>query len=316
MQNAIVAANAVLPFLVYMLFGMFLNRSNILEESFARKMNSFIAKAFLPIVIFDNIYKNSLRDMQIGGLLIYIISMTVILLIVCCIVFTRIEKSNPVRLSMIFGTARSNTVFYGLPLSLAVLGEGNSAECTLATTAIGPVMHLAIAIVGGMYSSQREGDRIQWKTALKGAIRNKYLWAGIIAIIVNLCGIGIPKPIAQCMSAVASTVTPLIFIFLGATFRLVSARKNAPRIFTSIFVKLVIYPAVFLCLPVIWGWHGNNMMAVMVCAISPSAASSYAMLADYGGDIDLIGEIIAIGSLVSIFTSFLWLFIFKELGFL
>ena len=56
MDGFSIAAKAVIPFVVYIGFGMGVRRTGLVDEPFLRKLNSVIFYCFYPIVSFCNIY--------------------------------------------------------------------------------------------------------------------------------------------------------------------------------------------------------------------------------------------------------------------
>jgi len=49
---------------------------------------------------------------------------------------------------------------------------------------------------------------------------------------------------------------------------------------------------------------------------SPTAVSSYAMAENMGGDGELAGQIVVIGTAVSVFTLFAWIVVYGQMGLL
>ena len=62
MENLIVSVNVVFPLFALMAVGFLLNRIGLLDGRTAEKMNTVTFKAFLPVLIFYNIYRT-----DVGG---------------------------------------------------------------------------------------------------------------------------------------------------------------------------------------------------------------------------------------------------------
>ena len=52
----------------------------------------------------------------------------------------------------------------------------------------------------------------------------------------------------------------------------------------------------------------------MILLVTPTALASYTMAEQMGGDAELANEIVTVGTVASMPTIFLWMFIFKQLG--
>ena len=57
MRSFIIAVNAVMPFLIYIVFGYGVRLCGLADEDFMNRLNKLIFKAFFPILMFNNLYK-------------------------------------------------------------------------------------------------------------------------------------------------------------------------------------------------------------------------------------------------------------------
>jgi malate permease and related proteins len=64
------------------------------------------------------------------------------------------------------------------------------------------------------------------------------------------------------------------------------------------------------------GFRGEALLGLMVLFASPTAVSSYTMAQQMGADGKLAGQLVAFTTGVSLLTIFLFVFLFKQLGYL
>jgi len=64
--------------------------------------------------------------------------------------------------------------------------------------------------------------------------------------------------------------------------------------------KCVIYPTVLVSIAYAFGFKGMELGIVLLLAISPTAAASYVMVRNLGGDYRLAASIIAVSTLASL----------------
>ena len=57
-NSFIFAVNAVSPILIMVVIGYILKKVKLLNEELAKSINKLVFKVFLPIMLFNNIYKN------------------------------------------------------------------------------------------------------------------------------------------------------------------------------------------------------------------------------------------------------------------
>ncbi|MBQ1580419.1 MAG: AEC family transporter, partial [Firmicutes bacterium] len=146
--------------------------------------------------------------------------------------------------------------------------------------------------------------------------KNKLIWGALAGLLVNFSGIDLPDSLDTVAAGMSGCVTPLAFILLGASFSLNAATKNIKAISIVTACKLVIYPLLFMILPIWWGWKGHVIGAMLLSSGAPTAISSFPMAKGMGCDGELAGEIVVVTSVFSVLTMFLWIFGLKQFGLL
>ena len=121
-------------------------------------------------------------------------------------------------------------------------------------------------------------------------------------------GLKLPSLLAgNVIKPLASMATPAAMLSLGSGFDFSSMKRWARHLAVVCAGKLVILPAVLVCLAVLLGIRGADLIAVLVYSGAPTAVNSYSTAASMGGNEELAGEIVAVTSLLSILTMFLFL---------
>ena len=57
METVLFAINAIGPIVLLILFGIFLRKRGLFEEGFLNRANRLTFRAFLPLLLFYNVYK-------------------------------------------------------------------------------------------------------------------------------------------------------------------------------------------------------------------------------------------------------------------
>ena len=120
--------------------------------------------------------------------------------------------------------------------------------------------------------------------------------------------------IDSTLSNIKATATPLAFLILGGDLKLNSMLRDIKASAASVFGKVILIPAVMLPVSALLGFNQLEMAILLAIFATPNAVSSYAMARNYEADYELAGEIITIGTLLSIFTIFVFITITKSLG--
>ena len=87
--------------------------------------------------------------------------------------------------------------------------------------------------------------------------------------------------------------------------------KNIKVSSLSVLGKVVLIPAIMLILSALLGFNKLEMAILIAVFATPNAVSSYAMARNYEADYELAGEIITLGTMLSIFTMFVFITLAK-----
>ena len=90
--------------------------------------------------------------------------------------------------------------------------------------------------------------------------------------------------------------------------------KNVKVSLYSVVGKVVLIPAVMLIISSLLGFNKLEMAILIAVFATPNAVSSYAMARNYEADYELAGEIITLGTMLSVFTMFVFITIGKTFG--
>ena len=55
MENLVIATNAVIPVMVYILLGAVSKKLSLVKEDFLKELNGVVFKVFFPFIMFNNL---------------------------------------------------------------------------------------------------------------------------------------------------------------------------------------------------------------------------------------------------------------------
>ena len=156
------------------------------------------------------------------------------------------------------------------------------------------------------------------KAAMLDIVKNPLIIGGlsglVFSVIRNLIGFDLPAMIDSTLFNIKSIATPLAFLILGGDLKFDNLLRNIKTSIFSVLGKIVIIPAVMIPVSALLGFDKLSMAILIAVFATPNAVSSYAMARTYEADYELAGEIITLGTLISIFTIFVFVTISKTLG--
>ncbi|MEG0229076.1 MAG: AEC family transporter [Oscillospiraceae bacterium] len=312
MDNFLVALMAVLPLCVQMALGYGARSLKLINEKTADQMNNVVFKIFLPIMLFINIYKTKIEDIFNPFLMLYA-ALAVLAAFFLAWGFVAVtQKDTQSKSVMIQGMFRSNFILFGLPLTISLHGQEAAGITSLLTAIIVPCFNILAVFILEFY----KGGKVYFKSVLLGIVKNPLIISSALGLLLVLLNISLPEFIISILSTLANVATPLALFVLGASFAFSSVKGNEKKLFTTLFVKLIAVPLVFLTIAILLGFRNGELSSLVALFASPVAVSSFTMASQMGGDKNLSSQIVVIGSVCSIFTVFLFIFVLKSLSFL
>lgn len=310
MENLLVSFNVVAPLIILMLLGMLLLRVHIFDENTVKKMNVSVFRLFLPVLIFNNMYNSSIDDVKNVGTALYTAAVIIGAFVLSAVFVSLVEKEPKKRGSMVQGMCRSNFVIFGVPLCVAISGEGVLGKVSVAVAIVVPVLNVLSVIMLEYF----RGGKPDIRKMIKGIITNPLIIASLLGFLALISGIKFPKIINTSLNDVAKIATPLALILLGASIKLSALKGNIKELIISIVGKLIVIPIIGIFIAALIGMRGGDIALLIAALASPTAVSSYPMALEMGGDGELAAQIVALGTTLCIITVFLWVFVLKQVG--
>ena len=310
MENLILSFTVVFPLFANMILGYGLKSIHLLDEGTTKNMNTVVFKVFLPLLLFNNIYKTNLNGIFNGKILGFAALSIIALFIILCILIPIIEKDNKKRGVMIQGIFRSNFVIFGLPVATALFGDGQVCIIALLIAVVVPLFNFLSVIALEIF----RGGKIDIKNVLKGIITNPLIIASTIGLTFLFLNIKLPGVLEKSVEDISKIATPLSLILLGATFEFKAIKANLKKTIISVVGRLVILPSIMLPLSAFLGFRNVELVGLMLIFGAPTAVSSFTMAEKMDGDAELASQIVVFTSAFCILTVFIWIFILKQLA--
>ncbi len=309
MENLIIAFNVVLPLMLCIMLGYFLNRLGMIKEELRKGMNTLCFKVFLPFYLFNSIYATDVSASFNGMLMIYCCGAMTAWFALLMLIIPRVEKENPRRGVLIQAMFRSNFALFGLPMAESLCGAERMGPTSLLIGICVPLVNVLAVIT---LESFRGGKPSALKI-LKGIATNPLIIASVLGVVFNLLKLPLPATINETLIDLGNVATPLSLVALGASFTFASAASYRRHLILGVTGKLVICPLIMVSIGVLLGLRAEMLVPVLIFFGAPTAVSSYPMAQQMDGDGELAASLVVFTSALSILTIFLWVFALKSL---
>ncbi len=310
MENLIFSLNAVLPLVFLIFLGAFLRKINIFDEIFLKKMNIFAFKVLLPILLFNNIYTASVSEEINLKFLVFVVIMAILIIGILLVIVPKYEKSNKNRGVLIQGMYRSNFILFGPALIANISGDEGLAIFSTISAIMVPIYNFAAVVILDLFTDERQNYK---KTAMN-ILTNPFIIGSLLGIIASVLQIKFPSSVDKTIADIAKTATPIALMGLGGEIKLGNIRKNIKNLVLVASTKLFFIPAVATTIGILSGYRGVELCALLCMMAPPTAVSSYTMAQQRDCNYELAGQIVFFTTIISPFSIFLFVLIFKTAG--
>ncbi len=310
MENLIVATNAVVPFMVYILLGALAIKLSLVKEAFLKELNRVVFQVFFPFIMFNNLYDVDFGKLSGAGYVGFAVIATLIVIALSFILVPIFEKEDRRKGVITQAIFRSNSVLYAIPLAQSVFGAEGATMASIVVAFVVPIYNIASVAILEYY----RGGKVAFGKLFINILKNPLIIGAIAGVLFNLSPLSMPGCLAVPVGELNSMATPLSLFVLGGTLHLSNMRKNAIPLTVGTAFKLVLTPAVLSTVMANAGFRGSEFFVIFVMFATPVAAASYPMAQSMDADADLAGEYVVITTVLSIVTIFFWILILKNLG--
>lgn len=310
MDNIIISLNVVLPLFIIMVLGYLLKKYEVYDAKSLKVFNNVVFKVFLPLHLFNSIYKTNLNEVFDKRFIIFIVGMIIALFSLLIILIPRIEKDNKKIGVIIQGLFRTNFVIMGLPIATSIFGEAGIGTVAIAIAFVIPIFNILAVISLELFRS----SKINYLKIIKEILKNPLIIGAMLGILVLKFQVVLPHFFKITINDLSKVATPLAILLLGGSFEFCSVKKYFKLTMGIVVSKLMLLPLIFVTLGVIAGFTGVKLLIIYIIFGAPTAVSSFNMAQQMDGDSDLAGQIVVFTTSVSIVTIFFGILVMKNLG--
>lgn len=312
MESLRLSFDAIAPIFLLMLLGYVLKCLKVCDKKGFDLINKLVFKAFLPTLLFYNIYKTETANVIDPKLVAFTVIGILCVFIVGYFSVFALTKENAKRGVMLQGFFRTNFAILGIPLVSYICGEQARGLASLMVAIVVPMFNI-LAVVA-LERFRGGSGKPNFLKLLKGMAKNPLIIGCVIGLFFFGFDIKLPYVLEKAVGDIGSIATPLAIIALGAGFEFSGIKGHAKEISIVIIARLVVIPLIVLSAAVLCGFAGEALACLLITFGGPIAVSSFSMAQQMDGDEKLAAQIIVISSALCLFTLFLWIFGLNYLG--
>lgn len=316
MDNFIFSLNVTIPIFLVILLGYILRKIGLINENFVSIANKYVFKCALPVMLFQDIaFTDTLRSAK-GSFVLFCALVTIamfLLVWLCSYVFLK-DKSLVGAFAQ--AGARGSAAILGVAFVENISGSAGMAPLMIVSAVpffnILSVIILTFSADLNKSAGEKKSHGAVIKKSLFNIVTNPIIIGILLGIPFALLNVKFPAIATRTMDYVARTATPVALIAIGGGFdKQEATRRVKPAIWASL-IKLVILPAVFLPLAVLFHFASSEMVAILIMLASPTTVSCYIMAVNMENDGPLTSNVILLTTIFSSATLTGWIFILRS----
>ena len=316
MENLMFSLNATVPVFLTMVLGFVLHKWRVIDDSFASKLNQFVFKIALPVLMFDQLATTDFVSVWDTKFVLFCFAVT-LLSIGLAYVLSLLIKNKPARGEFVQAAYRSSAAILGIAYTQNIYGDAGMTPLMIIASVplynAMAVVVLALTAPAEAETQQEARGALAWRT-VKEIATNPILLGLVAGLAWSLLKIPVPSVLGKTLDNVGGLATPLGLIAMGAS---IDPKKVSGKLRPSIcaaVVKLVGLCSIFLPIAVALGFREAKLIAIMVMLGSPTTVSSFVMARNMGHEGTLTSNTVVIATVVGAFTLTFWLWLLRSFG--
>lgn len=312
MENLIFSLNATIPVFLLMVLGLVLRKLGWIDEVFASRMNKFVFRIPLPVLLFQDLATVDFYEMWDGKFVFFCFAITFLEILLAGL-FSLLLKDRSTRGEFIQASYRSSAALLGIAFIQNIYGSAGIAPLMIIGSV--PLYNIMAVVVLAFFSPQKKNlDAGTFKKTLKGIISNPIIIGILAGMVWSLLKLPLPQIAEKTVSSIGATATPLGLMAMGASFNFRKALGQKKPAVAASFLKLAGFCALFVPLAILLGFRQEKLVAILIMLGSATTVSCYVMAKNMDHEGTLTSSVVMLTTLGSAFTVTAWLDLFRSLG--
>lgn len=294
---------ALFPVFGVIALGWVLRRSGLVAAPLWGGINRLSYQALMPAFLFITISRADYDAVPAGSFMLAAAA-GFIVMGVLMMAFRLIPMPGPVFTSLFQGGVRWNG-FVLLALAPAAFGEEGAALAALAFAPTVPLVNVMCVAVMTVWGASEHTPNLR-RVGIR-LVTNPIILGCLAGLAANFAGIFQSGPIAETLDLAGRASLPLILLTIGAGLDFTALRARPGIISLSVTAKLVVAPAIFYALGLLFGVEGVALAVLVGIGATPGAAAAYVLAREMGGDAEMMAGHVTATTLLAAITMPIWI---------
>lgn len=288
------------PLILLIALGAGLAHIRFLGKEFMADLNKLAFWIALPALLFTSALHASKPGENLWLLLAILGGTTLAMIFLSWVTAILLGIPPSARGTLMQASFRGNLAYIGVP----VLSYGTHADKE--TLASGVIIMVGLMssynILAVLVLQSGKHQQPDWKKMARSILGNPLLLSGTLGLVFSTLSLPLPGFLIKTLDSLGSAAVPIALLCIGGSLAITSLQGRLSWIIAAALLKVAVLPGIVWALVSIAGLGPAEQRIALVLASAPTAAASYIMAKEMGGDEALASGSIALSTILSGFS--------------
>ena len=311
LTEIIASLHITMPVFLLMMLGVLFRRTGIIQDRFAKDLNSFVFKIALPVSIFQQLYLADFRDIWDLRFVLFCFIATAAQILLSYGLAVVLCKKGGDKGEFTQACYRSSTALLGVTYLQQAYGTASASALMMVGCV--PLYNVAAIL---LLMQKENGEKVEKRALVKSILTNPIILSIIIGFFFSALRIPLPLIGEKTVSSVAAIASPAGLMAMGASINFKRLGSQKWLILISSACKLMVFVAMAIPVAVHMGFTGEKLMAILIMMGSATTVASFTMAKSMGHDGELTAGTVMLTTLATSVTLTFWIFLLRHQGLL
>ncbi|WP_100643783.1 AEC family transporter [Alteromonas facilis] len=284
------------PVVILLALGKILFAKNVISSEFVSAGSRLVFSFALPALLFMSISQADFAQAANSRLIGTGLIVTLAFFLACLLFVQWAFSCREDRGVIVQGSFRANLGVIGLAYAANSFSPADFAQASVYMGALILLYNVLSVWVLNAYLPQR-ANTIQ---TLKAMATNPIMLSIVCALIVAYFKLSLPQIVTASTDYLAQLTLPLALICTGASIRFRDMKGQLSALLFSAISKCLLYPLIMIMSGIYIGMDQTELLTMLFMSVAPTAAVSFIMVKQMGGNADLAANIVALSTVISV----------------
>ena len=291
------------PVFFLIILGNLLRRIGVPELSFWHVSDKLIYWVLIPALLFHHVSQITLSSTMLANYAVVILSGLFVVTTLSFIAGKVLGYTPQIWTSVMQGAARHNA-FIALAIAGSLFGDEGLALGAIFMVILIPIINIVIvsAMASTLNQDTDNNSRPGIFDVLFELIKNPFILAIAAGLIISFVDTDRISIIHETTGLLGSAALPIMLLSIGANIKIREISSAITPIIIANVLKLLVFPIVVFFVAKSMNLSLFETTIAVIFAAVPTAASSYSLAKQFGGETQLMTSIITIQVALSFIT--------------